>query len=121
VPDLVFMEAWYIAAASKMDRFQPGALALGFQALGLLKPGEGVPGAVSERFLRVALERGKEVMVGFRSEELGQVLWGLADLRWWPGDEWMRVWMEGEGAEAGWPGIGWICLFVTRLEASVLQ
>ena len=90
------MDAWYTAAAAKMDRFQPGALALAFQALGLLKPGEGVPGGVSERFLKIAQDRAAEVMVGFRAEELGQLLWGLAELRWWPGDEWMQVWMDGE-------------------------
>lgn len=99
------MEAWYTAAAAKMDRFQPGALALGVQALGLLKPGEGVPGGVSERFLRIALE-GRQVMVGFRGEELGQMLWGLAELRWWPGDEWMEAWSEGEEGVMGW----WKCM-----------
>jgi hypothetical protein len=104
-PDLVFMEAWYTAAAAKMESTRLEVLALQLQALGLLSPGEGVPGAVPERFMLLALGRAEQLVQGGEGSaaDLGQMLWGLAQLRYWPGQQWMQVWFEGEeGRVACW-------------------
>jgi hypothetical protein len=97
-PDLVFMEAWYTAAAAKMEGTRMGVLALQLQALGLLQPGQGVPGAVPERFLLLAVGRAEQLLQEGEGSaaDLGQVLWGLAQLRYWPGQRWMQLWYEGE-------------------------
>ncbi|KAF8062903.1 Scube1 [Scenedesmus sp. PABB004] len=91
-PDLVFMRAWFRASAARMHAFTPGGLAAALAALGALQPGRGVPGAVSARWLSAALSRSREVLPDASGGELAKLLWGFAELRFWPGQAWMDGW-----------------------------
>eukprot|EP00879_Flechtneria_rotunda_P021636 GHRR01022805.1.p1 GENE.GHRR01022805.1~~GHRR01022805.1.p1 ORF type:complete len:346 (+),score=114.54 GHRR01022805.1:734-1771(+) len=92
-PDLIFMECWYRAAASHMHAFTPDVLATALQALGMLQPGKEVPGGVSGKFLQVVLTHSREIMSSCNGSELSKVLWGFAELRFWPGQAWMDQWV----------------------------
>lgn len=97
VPDMVYMECWYAAAVARMPSFSASNLAVAIHALGVLQPGKDAPGAVSGRFIAVVLPRVQALIAELTGTELGQVLWGLAELKIKPGDEFMNNWMSGEG------------------------
>lgn len=95
-PDLIFMDCWYRAAASRMRSFGPAELALAVHALGALHPGQGVPGALPGRFVRELLPQSRRLLPSCSGFQLSQVLWGLAELRLWPGQLWLEDWLAGE-------------------------
>lgn len=78
-----------------MHAFTPQALATAIQAVGMLQPGNNVPGGVSGRWLQLVLQKTQEVMGTCSGSELVKMLWGLAEIRVWPGQPWMDVWLAG--------------------------
>eukprot|EP00775_Hariotina_reticulata_P005237 gene5237-5472_t len=92
-PDLIFMECWYRTCAAHMHAFTPQTLAVSLQALGMLRPGAEVPGAVSGRWLKLALQRSGELLAESSGAELSHMLWGFAELHYWPGLSWMEAWL----------------------------
>jgi hypothetical protein len=99
-PDLVFADAWYRAAAARMASFGPGEIALSLHALGALRPGVGVPGGVPGRFVQELLPAARRALGAAGGAQLSQMLWGLAELRLWPGRAWVEDWLAGE--------VGWV-------------
>lgn len=95
-PDLIFMECWYRACAAHMHAFTPQALATAVAAVGMLRPGRDVPGGVSGRWLQLVLQKSREQFDESSGSELVKILWGLAELRVWPGQDWMNDWLTGE-------------------------
>jgi len=95
-PDLVFMDGWYRAAAARMAAFGAGELSLALHALGALRPGVGVPGAIPGRFVQELLPAARAALVSATGQQLSQMLWGLAELRLWPGQTWLEDWLAGE-------------------------
>ncbi|KAI8471244.1 MAG: cryptococcal mannosyltransferase 1-domain-containing protein [Monoraphidium minutum] len=92
-PDAAFADAWYRAAAARAAAFGPGELALALHALGALRPGVGVPGAVPGRFARELLPAARRLLPRCSGVQLAQVVWGLAELRLWPGQAWLDDWL----------------------------
>jgi hypothetical protein len=90
------MECWYRASAAHIHAFTPQSLAVSLQALGMLRPGVEVPGAVSGRWLKVTLQRSQELLADSSGAELSHFLWGFAELRYWPGLPWMEAWLTGQ-------------------------
>ncbi|KIZ04086.1 hypothetical protein MNEG_3876 [Monoraphidium neglectum] len=100
-PDLAFMDAWYRAAAARAAAFGPGELALALHALGALRPGVGVPGSVPGRFVREVLPAARRILGACSGAQLAQTLWGLAELRLWPGQPWLEDWLAAEPVSLG--------------------
>ncbi|GBG00145.1 hypothetical protein Rsub_12836 [Raphidocelis subcapitata] len=94
-PDLLFSAAWYRAAAARMGAFRPAELALALHALGALRPGVGVPGGVPGRFVAELLPAARALLPRCSGGQLVAVLWGLAELRLWPGQAWLDDWLAG--------------------------
>jgi hypothetical protein len=94
-PDAAFADAWYRAAAARARAFGPAELALALHALGTLRPGVGVPGGVPGRFAAELLPAARRLLGACTGPQLAQLLWGLAELRLWPGRGWLDDWLAG--------------------------
>lgn len=95
-PDLIFMECWYRACAVHMHAFTAQSLSTALQAIGMLKPGNNVPGGISGRWLQLVLQRSRELMSRCSGSEMVKMLWGLAEIRVWPGQAWIDEWLTGK-------------------------